>query len=363
MKFSINKRLRITLIAVLVIAIGGISFLLYRRVKYPGVEEQKITLYTYNNKGSVDYRVYLKPNDIYNIDILDAGQIYITEFVDYINANFKYEFSGDKAAELKGGYRIIAKVQGYTVDNNDNIINIWEKNFIVIPSKSFDIDDEKKFIEESIDINLDNYNAFVTKVIEDSKVNCQTSLNIIMDINIKGKTGVGTIEDNLSPNIVIPLNTTMFEINGDTNIEDPGVIEETNRIQLPVNRNQVIAYGIIIAILASALAFLIFFTEVMKDKDLFKKKLRQIFKKHGDRFVALNNQISITYESANRVKSMDDLVRVADEIGKPIMYKYSSDYKDINNFYVIDEDEVYMLDLNEMYWEEKSSKVSSTSKR
>ena len=51
---------------------------------------------------------------------------------------------------------------------------------------------------------------------------------------------------------------------------------------------------------------------------------------------------------------MDDLVRIADEIGRPILYMYSYDYRDINRFYVIGQDEIYVLDLCSMEFAEKS---------
>lgn len=354
MKFSINKKLRILLIVILIIVIGGVSFLLYREVKHPGFEEQKITLYSYSNKASADYSVYFKPNELYDAASMDEEQIYLTEFVDHIKANFNYEFSGDKDINLNGTYDIIAKVQGYTTDREDNIINIWEKDFSLVPEKSFKINGETKSIRETVDVSLGAYNDFVTRILEASKLNCQTSLNVIMNINIKGGTGEGEIEETITPSLEIPLNSSMIQITGNREIDEPGSIEETNQVQLPVNRNMVILYGVIIGVSVLAIAFLIFFTEIGTTKDPFEKELRKLFKKHGDRFVALNTEIAATYENTSAVKTIDDLVRIADELGKPIMYKYSSDYKDINRFYVVNEDEIYMLDLNDMLLKEKS---------
>ena len=85
MKFSINQRLKIALIVVLVFAIGGTSFLLYRAVKHPGFEEQNVPIYSYNNKATVDFMVYFKPNELYNTKSMNKDQIYITEFVDHIS--------------------------------------------------------------------------------------------------------------------------------------------------------------------------------------------------------------------------------------------------------------------------------------
>lgn len=363
MKLSINKNLRVVLIVFLILTTGGVSFLVYKEVKQPGFEEQRIPIYSYNNKATVGYRVYFKPNELYDSESMGEDQIYLTEFVDYIKANFKYEFTGDKAVNLKGTYNITARVQGYTTDINDNVINIWEKDFIIVPQKNFTINRKTMFVDESVDINLGEYNAFVARIIEASKVVSQTRLNLIMNINLEGDTSVGKIEETITPSLIIPLNSPTIQITGNREIKQPGAIEETKQIQLPVNRRQIIIYGVIIGVLVLALGYIGFFTESMVDKDPFEKELRKLFKKHGDRFVALNSEIATTDENITLVKSMDDLVRIADELIKPIMYKYSYDYRDINKFYVVDEDKIYMLDLSSLMMKKEPKKAVVVSKR
>ncbi|WP_352420630.1 DUF5305 domain-containing protein [Proteiniborus sp.] len=348
MKIKINKKLKIGLISILVLSVGFISFLLFKEVNYPVIEEQKIPLYSYNNKSTVNYKIFLKPNMLYPTNSLDEGMIYLTEFVDYIKTTFNYEFSGDRAVNIEGTYDIVAKVQGFNMEK-EQVMSIWEKNYTLVSQKNFNINDRTKAIKEEINISLDQYNDFVKQITEATKINCQTNLNVIMNINLKGSIDNNQIEESISPSIVIPLNTNMFQISGNTNIEKPGAIEETKQVQLPVNKNQVMFYGIILGVLVIVLALLIFFTEaIIVVKDPYEKLLKQIFKKHGDRLVALNSNPAVTLEGAVMVKSIDDLVRIADEVGKPIMYKYRPDYKEINKFYVTNEEEIYILDLNSM---------------
>ena len=77
----------------------------------------------------------LSPNELYETESMDKEQIYLTEFVDRIKANFNYEFSADRDASINGSYDIIAKAQGYTTDLNGNIKIIWEKDFTLVPEK------------------------------------------------------------------------------------------------------------------------------------------------------------------------------------------------------------------------------------
>ena len=348
MKVKINKKLKIGLIAILVISIITSSFLLYKTVKYPGYKNYKVPLYSYNNKGTVNYKVFLRPNILYETNSLDEGMLYITELVDYIKATFNYEFSGNKVADIKGTYDIMAKVQGFNTEK-EKIVNIWEKNYTLVPKKSFTVDDKTKSIKEEINIRLNEYNDFVKQVIEATKINCETNLNIVMNINLSGNIDNNQIDETIIPSIVIPLNVKMFQVTGNTNIEKSGAIEETKQVQLPVNRKQVILYGIILGILVIILSLLIFLTEPVEAmKDPHEKLLKQIFKKHGDRLVALNGDLAFNTDGAAMVKSIDDLVRIADEVAKPIMYKYSPEYKEIDKFYLANGNEVYILDVNHM---------------
>jgi len=62
--------------------------------------------------------------------------------------------------------------------------------------------------------------------------------------------------------------------------------------------------------------------------------------------VALNTEIAAKGE-VHEVKSIDDLIRVSDEIEKPVMYRYNKNVRDINRFYVFDDNFVYIFKVKE----------------
>ena len=105
MKLNINKKLKISIITILVVIIGIVSFNLYKVVKFPDIQARTTPVYTYSNRATVNYKVFVKPNQLYTTNPLEEGGIYLTEFEDYINTSFNYEFSGERDADLKGNYR------------------------------------------------------------------------------------------------------------------------------------------------------------------------------------------------------------------------------------------------------------------
>ena len=359
MKLQINKKLRFVLISILIILISISSFLLFREVRIPKYEEQTKAVYTYNNKASAKHTVILKPNNLYDVSTLDEGKVYITEFVDQIRASFNYEFSGERNIDIKGNYEIIAKVQGFTGEG-ENLKNIWEKKYIIVKKEDFDIEDKTKTIKEEVRLSLEPYNNFVKEVKETSNVSSQTMLTLVMNVNLTGEINKNKLEDTISPSLIIPLDSPMFEIGGNKTIDEEQSIEEIANVQIPVNSKQVIFYGVIIFLLLSLLILLFFFIEIAAEKDAHEKLLKKIFKKHGDRLVALNNEFIIDTTNTIHVKSIDDLVRIADEIGKPILYKYNQDHKEINMFYISGEEQVYLLDLNGILEKDESHKADKS---
>lgn len=340
MKLMINRNIRKILIFIFMFTAIIFLYLIYNESLNPGFKEQKITVYNYSNISSINYSVYMKSNKLYNGNILDEGRLYISEFVDYIDANLKYEFIGDNADNIRSEYSIITKVQGFIVES-DEVKNIWEKDFPIILEKEINSYEDKISINEKVKLNLNEYNSFVKDIKETSKINCQVSLTLLMNVNLFGSTDKGSIEDTITTSLIIPLDVAMFEITGNNVVDKPGALEQTVQVQLPVNMNLVVIFGIILAVLLIALIILIFFTQIAPDKAQHEKELNKIFKKHGDRLVALNSDIII--KEPIFVRTINDLVRVADEAGKPILYKYSDDYKEINKFYVTLNEEVFIL--------------------
>lgn len=344
MKIQLNKNLRIALIIIIVVLLGISTSILYKQVKNPGFKEEKVSIDGYKNKAEIYYKVFLKPNMLYNNKSMEEGQVYITQFVDAVKTSFSYQFNAKNKANINGEYEMAAEVEGYIGEGKSHK-TIWKKNFILVPKTNFDSKQKGVSIKKDIPLKLEQFNNFAKQVNEDSKIGAEVKLTVYMNVHINIKTDKGIIEKKMSPSMVIPLNKNYFEITG--NLIDEKPIVETRQVALSSNEKNILFYSLTIIVLIAMLLFLLYFTNGKRVCDLLEKELKNIFKNHGDRLVALNSEISDANGQANQVRSIDDLVRVADEVGKPILYQYHSDYKKIGKFYVFDDKHLYVLDLNE----------------
>lgn len=356
MKKSINKRLKVALTAALLIIIVIMSSLLFFAIRHPGTSEEKLILLNYSNKTDAKYKVFLKPNPLYDGDSLEEDKMYLNSYTDNIKANFQYEFNADKVVDIDGNYEIIVMVEGYTTEEKKVKI-IWQKKFILVPKTDFKSKDTKILINKEITFLLEEYNSFATLISESSKLNMPVNATVLMNVNLNAKSGRNIIEKEFTPAITIPLNSNYFAITKSGIFDQPEVIEETKEIVLPVNQNVVIAYGAVLGIAFLALLYLLIFVKGNAPVDVFKKHLNKIFKFHGTRLVAINNEIGTSFGMYYKVKSIEDLVRIADELGKPIMYRFSTNSKEITKFYIHDDKAMYSFNLKDMLAEKDVEEV------
>lgn len=76
-------------------------------------------------------------------------------------------------------------------------------------------------------------------------------------------------------------------------------------------------------------------------------KLDSNFKNHGNRLVALKSKIDVADKPCCNVRSIDDLVKIADELGRPVLYVYNPNYTEIDQFYVSGDAWIYILDIKD----------------
>ena len=342
-KLRMAKMLRISLITVLGLFTVFVFVLLYQAWTSPGTVEEKVQIYSYKHKGEVDYRVNLHPNPITSEESLGKGQYYLTPFVKNINTSFKYQFLGDKVADITGEYEVTAYMQGIRREL-DKIFIIWNKPYILSAKETFEAKDKEIALNKELHLDLKIYNDFVAKFFKDHEIQTEVILSLNWDVRINAQTENGMIQEQLTPSITIPLNTKYFQITEDLSKSKEGVIENTVITTLPVDETKLTVYGVLAFIFIIGIILIIFKTENTIVNPV-KKQWKKIHKDHGERLVALENELSINSDSLLNVKTFEDIVKVADELGKPIMYRGNLEHDEEQVFYVLNEPRIFTYRL------------------
>lgn len=340
----INRTLRISLITISIALSIIFSYLVFKTYNYQKYTEKKYIAYSYNNRAAVNYEVTLGANNIYSEKVIGEGNIYIAKLVESINTKLVYRFNGSRAAKATGKYNIIAVLEGFLPGDNNNSA-IWSKEFILKPDTAFSGDNNSVDLKCELPLSLKSYNLFIEEASKSAEINFISKLTIKWNITTDAITEVGNINETITPVMEIPLGAKYFQIGGKLSDEKQGNIEKTVSVISPSYNFKIVTYSSSIVICAALLILMIFFTKAKEALSDLDKKRKALFKEHGARFVGIMNDISDISKIIIEVISIEDLVKVADDIGRPIIYKSHEEEKEINNFYVIDEEKVYMFDI------------------
>jgi flagellar basal body-associated protein FliL len=340
MKLKIRRNYKYVLIGFLVVIIAALSYGIFFLLQNPETKQEKVVLYRCNHQSDVSYSVILKPNNLYDTPSLGEGQIYLAPLVDNIKAVFKYQFKGERAAALKGDYEIVGVLEG-SQGEKDTYKTLWTKRYVLLPKTSFTASNSIFSLAKPITIPFNSYRTFADNLAKDLNISFNSKLKVTMNIHIQAGTDRGPLEESLSPGLVIPLNNSFFEISklqsGQKDGQKNGEIQRTVTTKASVNKVMILGFIVALVIAVGALLYIVFFTTGIAFKDSAEKELTEIFKKHGSRMIALKAGTSAISEESHEVQFIDDLVKLSDETGRPIIYEYKEDAKDITRFYVVDQ--------------------------
>ncbi|MFA9423679.1 MAG: DUF5305 family protein, partial [Sedimentibacter sp.] len=288
---------------------------------------------------AIDYKVNIIENAVYDTTVLPSDSTYITALINNIDINFKHMFEGDSISDIEGNYNIMASVTGKIGGQTGNIL--WTKNYELKPATKFNTSSTTCEINDKVIIDYNLYNNVSKELNSLTGVSTNDTLNISMNVNYSAKTDEGIVEEKFSPALSIPLNSTYFNIERLNIEEKTGEIKNVVNVTEPPSILKIIIFRIAIGILIILTLILIFFSDEPSYDEIYKKKINKIFKTHGSRLVAINSELTLFKENHHNVHNIDDLVKIADELEKPIMYIYNANICEMDSFYVVDSNDSY----------------------
>lgn len=342
-RVSIDKRLKffLALFIVILLICNGINiYIIYYKKKYT---YKNIQAYNCYNTAKISYKVNLLPNKIYSENQLEEGNVYIRSLVDCIDTNLKYEFSGEKSAVLSGSYNVLAVLEGYINDEKKERI-MWQKQYLIKPETAINSSKSSYILESKIPINIKEYKDFADNAQRSINTSFNTRVRIVWNLNIDIKTNKGSTSKSFSPNMIIPLNNECFQISGDLSQQKKGIINEKIKVLSDSYKNIDIWYWLE-GVLAALQFLLLSFTKIKKEENTLQKRIKNIFSNYGDRIIVINEALKYGSKYEISLSSIEDMVKVSDDLNKPILYEKISFINDILTFYILDYDYVYILNL------------------
>lgn len=309
-----KKRIQSYILRLVVVAILIVALIIMCSSKK---EEETIC---YKESSNVDYNVYLKENDFYNITFLEKDNQYIASLIDYIETDFDYELAILKEnVSYNYSYRVEAEVDVKEPSTDKSIYNFTE---VMIAEKKFNNTSNSDVkIDETVIIDYNKYNDLINKFVSVYDLeNVSSRLYVNMYIKIDG----GNIDFARDANneyiisLEIPLTTNTIAINLNSNLigcEETLINCETEEFcWLKV----CIALAVILEIYL-VVSLIKYIVTSRTPEDIYRIEISKILSDYGSYIQRITKPLSVKKVLPVYVDSFNDLLEIRDTIQEPIL--------------------------------------------
>ncbi|MFY9139597.1 MAG: DUF5305 family protein [Thermacetogeniaceae bacterium] len=335
-KIELHKNTRIIILLVLCLLLASSFFNLYRVYREPSTVSKEVPVYSYQHQGKLDYQVQIKPNSVFTEKIMGPGESYYTNLVETIDAHCSYSYTADQPAKLTASYMVVAVVKEPEV---------WAKEFPLVPKTVVEGEGKEISFSRPFSFDLEKYEEFVSTVNRELGVYAKNpQVAIEARINVVAETADGQVRDELSPSMVIPLGMSEFKIDGTMVSQEKGALKNTVLVPNPGLRGKKAISTLLAGVLMLLSVLFLLRTESKRPVSVSEmdRAINKLWKQNGDRMVRVGKDFIMPAQLIPiSLPSIEDLIKVADEACKPIIYQEIGPDHDVPACYVIDGLTVY----------------------
>lgn len=338
-KQKLRKSLRTFYIILAISIIAFCSATIFNKTSKKETYDKKEVLLSYTNKLNTSYDVSLKDNDFMDEKTLPMGKTYVTNLIDKINMKFKFSYDASKYTKLTYSYSIVGVLNGAYAKNGIPQ-KVWEKEYVLLEKTENKTSNGKVTIQEEIPIDVNKYNEEIYNFEQTLGMAITANLSVRLKVNIDGKVGDTDIKDEYVSDIQIELGEQTTQITGKLQDETGDTLysvstsNKNNRVLIIIN---------VIAIIASCiwLKYILTNTTNMNTiRNNYKLELNRILKTCEDKIVKLSQAVDLEDKEIIEVNDFGELIKLSEELFKPILYWYSNDTEEAE-FFVITNSVIY----------------------
>ena len=287
---------------------------------YKTIDIKQEKVISYNEIGTLDYKVYLKENEFYQENYLEKNKNYIASLIKNIDINLNYYFEIDTNVDMSFDYNIVGKL---VILEEQGKNNLYEREYILKTVEIENKKDEKnKNIKDNISIDYDYYNDLANKFKSTYGIDSSSVLEIYININKEiSKEKDIDLKETKQMIMTIPLTQKTIDIKiDDTGIKNSNQMISESKISL-INILFGILFTIIFPIFIYVLFKLILLVSILKPRyTKYDKYIKKILKEYDRLIVETPTEPILINKTIIEIKKFEELLDVRDNIKRPIMY-------------------------------------------
>lgn len=341
-RIFIPKNIKLATIGIIALLVLFSTVNAFSLSQGPSTETKTNIILTYSQNGNYNYRAYLKNNTIYEgKEYLSPNEgILFRKLVNNINGSFSYTFQISNNSDITGSYSFTAQLK----------TSQWTKTYNLVQTTTFNANNARRYsFTENFPIDYLYYESIITQINNETGVTAQNPVLIIKcNLQLNADTGEEIITQSFNPSIEVSLRRDTIDISETLSLRTSESKTEQETIKLEENTEEKNIW-ILNTLAFLSLGIIVFFVTKTEKTTLSKveKKFRNIKKKYKEYIIELKKPLTTDGADLIYVKTMDDLIRLSEEMGKPILfYDHSKDSKERYGFFVIEEYNHYIFELS-----------------
>jgi hypothetical protein len=293
---------------------------------------------SYTEQGWFDYEVYLKPNKLYEEDVLRSegfpvaepassppsttqpvgpGLVYFRSIIDHITASFSYQFDCDEPV-----MNLVEEVEVMAILKDPG--ETWSKTLTIVPKTS-----KSGVFVVDFPVDLSQFTEVAGALANELNISIlPCDLTIKAEVHTTADTDSGQIDETFTHSLTTTLGVPTLSLTGGLSRTQPGTIVEN---RMATVANTWVFRGLSLAGLGLAVfAFLFVLQNSRQAKALvisgMEEEALQAKRKHKGVIIDVSELPSPGVgEAVIPIGSVDELVRTADALLKPVLHKAEID--------------------------------------
>jgi len=348
-KIKVRNSTRVSWLCFSIIVFSISSAFLYKSISNDKSTIIQNDLYSYQNNFSSDYSVNIKKNQFISEESLPAGETYVSDLIDSINIKMNYDYSDSQTLPIEYDYKIDAVITAKYSDNGTPY-TVWDKTYNLKTVESTKTTSDNLSIKEDLIVDYKKYHQEVLDFKQTLGMMVDASLQVKLTVNTSTNIDSKDVKNIYVSNFSITLGDKIAIADNKTNEVKPGSVKQEKASTISNIDMPKFAFSLVSALISMYIIYYI--TQKTKKlnsiKNEFKLELNKILKSCQDRIVIVESEVKTDNESVINVKDFGELIKLSEELYKPILCWISDDIEHGEaHFFVISNKVKYIFILKD----------------
>lgn len=340
-KYYIGYTTRVIICAVAFLSCMLLSFLFLTKTLQ--VEEARVV--NYQENGTLDYKVYLKPNEFYEQEYLEKGMFYIASIIKNITVDMNYQFIIEQPVDTNFSYQILAKL---SIAGDQGKNTLYEKEYVLVDKKLQPATGTTmQSIKEKVIIDYDYYNELANRFKSTFGVDATSSLTLYARITKAAQNEEFEINLNegSSMSLTIPLTQKTLDVQlNDTGINSTRSIVKESKVTFGNVFFGILAFLVFVLAVGCILKTLELLFLLVPKKSKYDKLVNKILNEYDRLIVETPTAPRTENKEIIKIKTFGELLDARDNLKRPIMYHALVPHQKCY-FYIESENTIYLLTI------------------